>query len=126
MIEINTNRIHETVRLVAGNDRLELDINLDPMIVMGGVNDVLETMKATDEKDSAGILKCARDFAILLLGADQADAFIKFYGGDGTAALSAVSRIFNEAVMPKLTAAQESGGRKSVRRKLKEILRRHS
>ena len=126
MLEINTNRIHETVRLIAGNDRLELEINLDPMAFMGQMADIVEALRTVNEKDDNAIRELARDYAEVMLGKPQAIDFMAFYGGDGKPALMALSKIFNEAVNPKLTAAQESAGRKSIRRRLRDILRKRA
>lgn len=124
MIEINTNRIHETVRLIAGNDKLLLEINLDPMATMGGVSDIMDKLNATKADDEDGIRKLAEDFAVLLFGKAQATEYMHFYGGEGVAALNAITKVFVEAIQPKLTAAQETAGRKSIRRKLRALMRK--
>lgn len=105
---LSLNRVHDTVRVVEGPDRLELRVDGDAMRMVAGLSQAQKRLQAldgdsTDEQQRDAALY----FAGVMFGAEQAGALMDFYRGDAGCVIGVCGRYFSERLSKLIAQAQK-------------------
>jgi hypothetical protein len=102
------NRVHDTITVREGNERLTLTVNGDAMRMIAGLNKAQQRMKAITENSPDDEVKdVAEYFAAVLFGKEQAAQLMAFYADDPGCVITVCGRYFNERLAGKISAAQK-------------------
>jgi hypothetical protein len=105
---ISLHRVYDRVRIIEGDERLELCVDADPMRMVAGLNDAQRRLRAlTDESSDEQLRECALYFASVIFGQKQADALIDFYHGDPGCVIRICGQYFSGHLAEKIARAQK-------------------
>ena len=105
---VSLNRVHDTVVIREGDEKLTLVVNGDSMRMVGGLNKAQMQMKAlTDESTDDEIKEVALYFATVIFGKDQAEKLFKFYADDPASVISVCGKYFRERLAGKISRMQK-------------------
>ncbi len=107
MYKLSLNRVHDRVRVLEGDERLELRVEADPARLVAGLNEARRrlmelTEKSADEQQRDAALY----FAGVIFGREQADRLLDFYCNDAACAINACGRYFTERLSKLIERAQ--------------------
>ena len=106
--EITLNRVHDTVIIREGNERLTLTVNGDSMRMVAGLNRAQEKMKAlSDDSPEEEIKAAAAYFATVIFGAEQAEKLTRFYNDDPGCVISVCGQYFKNRLADKIAKVQK-------------------
>lgn len=106
--EISLGRIHDTVVIREGDERLKLRVNADPMRIMAGLNLAQQMLKALDEESTEEQqLNAAKYFANVIFGKEQTEQLSEFYRKDAGCIISICGKYFSERLSKMITKAQK-------------------
>ena len=106
--EMTLNRVHDTVTVREGDERITLTVNGDAMRIVAGLNKAQEKMKAiTDDSTDEDVRGAAEYFASVLFGKDQAAQLMAFYADDPGCVITVCGRYFRERLAGKISDAQK-------------------
>lgn len=106
--EITLNRIHDTVSIREGGERLLLSVEADPMRMVSGINKAKESLDNIDDgSDTEQVNNAALAFANAIFGLEQAEKLMNFYHRDGKCVLNVCARYFHDRLADKITKAQK-------------------
>ena len=106
--EVTLNRVHDTVVVREGADKLTLTVNGDAMRLVAGLNKAQAKMKAiTDDSTDDEVREAARYFATVLFGADQAGRLMDFYADDPGCVITVCGKYFRERLAGKIAEKQK-------------------
>ena len=102
------NRVHDTVTVREGNEKLTLTVNGDAMRMVAGLNKAQQRMKALEEDTPDDEVKdVAEFFAAVIFGKEQAAKLMAFYADDPGCVISVCGQYFKERLAGKITAMQK-------------------
>ena len=106
--EITLNRVHDTVCIREGDERLPLKVDADPGRIIAGLSVAGKLMKeltkdSTDEQRHEAIMYYARS----IFGPEQAEKLLDFYHGDIGCVVNVCGKYFTERLAKKITKAQK-------------------
>lgn len=106
--EITLNRVHDTVCIREGDERLTLKVDADPNRIIAGLSyagKLLQalTAESTEEQRHDAIMYYARS----IFGPDQAEKLLDFYHGDAGCVVNVCGKYFSERLAKKITKAQK-------------------
>ena len=105
-------RVRDRVRVVAGDEALELRVDADAMRMVAGLNEAQRKMRAlTDDSTENEQREVAMFFAGVIFGGEQARALSDFYSGDPGNIIRICGRYFSEHLAGKIEQAQKRSGR---------------
>lgn len=105
---VSLNRVHDTVVVREGDEKLTLVVNGDSMRMVGGLNKAQEQMKALKNDSSDEEVKAAADyFATVIFGKEQAEKLSKFYADDPASVISVCGKYFRERLADKISRMQK-------------------
>lgn len=108
MFTLSLNRVHDRVRIVEGDERLELRVEGDPNRMVAGLNDAQKRLRAltgdSSEDDQRG---AALYFAGVMFGEEQARALLDFYHGDAACVINICGRYFSDRLAKLIGKAQK-------------------
>ena len=91
--EISLNRVHDTVRVREGQERLTLRVDGDAMRMVAGLNAAQKRLQALSEGASEEEINgAALFFAGVMFGEQQARALLDFYRGDAACVVNVCGR----------------------------------
>ena len=106
--EMTLNRVHDTVTVREGDEKITLTVNADAMRMVAGLNKAQAKMNAINEDTpDEQVLECAEYFAAVLFGKEQAAKLMAFYADDPGCVISVCGRYFKERLAGKITAVQK-------------------
>ena len=106
--EMTLNRVHDTVTVREGDERITLTVNGDAMRIVAGLNKAQEKMKAiTDDSTDEDVRGAAEYFASVLFGKDQAAQLMAFYADDPGCVITVCGRYFRERLAGKISDTQK-------------------
>ena len=106
--ELTLNRVHDTVLIREGDEKLELRVDGDPMRMVAGLGQAQKKMQALD-KDSTDEETdgAARYFAQVIFGEAQAERLVEFYHNDAGCVISVCGKYFESRLGKLITKAQK-------------------
>lgn len=106
--KITLNRVHDTVVVHEGNERLSLIVNGDSMRMVGGLTKAQEKMKAlNNDSTEEEIKEAAVYFATVIFGKEQAEKLSAFYADDPASVISVCGKYFRERLAGKISKVQK-------------------
>lgn len=106
--EITLHRVHDTVTIREGDERLTLTVNGDAMRMVAGLNKAQAKMHSINENSTdEEVRSCAEYFAAVLFGKEQADKLMAFYADDPGCVITVCGRYFKERLADKIADAQK-------------------
>ena len=103
--DITLNRVHDTICVREGDERLTLKVDGDAMRMTAGLNAAAERIKGsnTDEEMREATLF----FAGVIFGDEQAQKLMAFYLDDSTCVINICARYFSRRLAKKIEKAQK-------------------
>lgn len=111
--DMTLNRIKDTVRIRENDESLILNVNVDPMRIVSGLNKAQEKLIAVSkdgEPDKEALQDVAEFFAGVIFGTEQAEKLMAFYDNDAESVVNVCGRYFRERLAKKITQAQKKHG----------------
>lgn len=106
--EISLNRVHDTVRVREGQERLTLRVDGDAMRMVAGLNAAQKRLQAiTEGTPEDEINSAALYFAGVMFGEAQAKALLEFYRGDAGCVVNVCGRYFSGRLARLIERAQK-------------------
>ena len=106
--EVTLNRIHDTVVVKEGADRLTLVVNGDAMRMFAGLNNEQKKLKELkDDSPDETVKNAAEYFAAVIFGKEQAAQLMAFYANDPYCVVTVCGRYFRERLSDKIAKAQK-------------------
>ena len=106
--EMTLNRVHDTVVIREGEEKLTLTVNGDAMRIVAGLNRVNEKLgKINESTPDADVIAAAEYFAAVIFGNEQAAKLLAFYADDPGCVITVCGRYFKERLAGKITKVQQ-------------------
>ena len=106
--EMTLNRVHDSVTVREGDEKLTLTVNGDAMRIVAGLNRAQAKMKEIDENaPDEAVIEAAEYFATVLFGKEQAAQLMAFYANDPGCVITVCGKYFRERLAEKITKAQK-------------------
>lgn len=108
MFTLSLNRVHDRVRIVEGDERLTLIVDVDAMRMVAGLNEAQKRLKALTEESTVDEQKgAAQYFASVIFGDAQAEALMDFYHNDAGCVINICGRYFSDRLAKLIGKAQK-------------------
>jgi len=108
MFTITLNRIHDRVRIVEGDERLELRVDADPMRMVAGLNEAQRRLREISDESAPEIQHDASlYFAGVIFGQEQAQKLMEFYHDDAACVINVCGRYFSGRLAKMIEKAQK-------------------
>ena len=108
MYKITLNRVHDTVLINEGNDKLKLNVDGDPMRMVAGLSQAQKLMQGLNDETSAEeSRKAALFFAACIFGQEQAEHLLAFYHDDAACVIGVCGQYFKNRLNKLITKAQK-------------------
>jgi hypothetical protein len=106
--EMTLNRVHDTVTVREGDEKITLTVNGDAMRMVAGLNKAQLKMKElTDDSPDDAVVDVAEYFAAVIFGKEQAGQLMAFYADDPGCVITVCGQYFKERLAAKITAVQK-------------------
>lgn len=106
--EITLHRVHDTVVIREGNEKMILRVDGDAMRMVAGLNTAQDMIRKLDGvTEEAPYIETAQFFARVIFGEEQAQKLMDFYRQDAGCVLSVCGKYFNMRLARLITAAQK-------------------
>ena len=106
--EMTLNRVHDTVVIREGEEKLTLTVNGDAMRIVAGLNRANEKLnKINESTPDADVIAAAEYFAAVIFGKEQAAKLMAFYADDPGCVITVCGRYFKERLAGKITKVQK-------------------
>ena len=106
--EMTLNRVHDTITVREGDERLTLTVNGDAMRIVAGLNKAQAKMKElTDETPDETVKEVAEYFAAVIFGKEQAAQLMAFYADDPGCVITVCGQYFKNRLAGKIAAVQK-------------------
>lgn len=106
--EVTLNRVHDTVTIREGNEKLTLTVNGDAMRMVAGFNKAQAKMTGlNDDSTEEEIKDAAEYFAAVIFGKEQTENLMNFYANDPGCVISVCGKYFRERLAQKIANAQK-------------------
>ena len=108
MYKLSLNRVHDTIMITEGDDKLKLHVDSDPMRMVAGLSQAQKKMQALDKDSSEEEQNgAAQYFAQVIFGEEQAKQLMEFYHNDAGCVISVCGKYFEGRLGKKITEAQK-------------------
>lgn len=105
---VTLNRVHDSITIREGSERLNLTVDGDAMHMVAGLNKAQKKMLAlSDESTEEEIRDAAEYFASVIFGAEQAKKLLAFYADDPASVITVCGKIFRERLADRIAAVQK-------------------
>ena len=102
------NRVHDSITIKEGQERLKLVVNGDSMRMVAGLNKAQKRMLALKEDTPEDEVKeTAEYFASVIFGQEQAEKLMAFYADDPGCVINVCGQYFRERLAEKIAKAQK-------------------
>lgn len=108
MFRISLNRVHDTITVREGNERLTLKVDKDPIAIaveLKGAQKALEGVK--DDSSTVEKIKAAKNLSEAIFGEKQTEKLFEFYGGDPGCVVTICGMYFEKRLSKKIIKAQK-------------------
>lgn len=106
--ELSLGRVHDTIVIKEGEERLKLRVDVDPMRIMAGLSVAQQMLKTlNDESTEEEQLNAAKYFAVVIFGKEQAEQLCEFYRNDAACVISICGKYFSERLSKLIAKAQK-------------------
>lgn len=106
--EMTLNRVHDTVTIKEGDERLTLSVNGDAMHMIAGINKANQKLQAlTDDSKDEEVIEAAEYFAAVIFGREQAARLMRFYANDPGCVISVCGQYFKERLVDRIVKVQK-------------------
>lgn len=106
--EMTLNRVHDTVTIKEGDERLTLSVNGDAMHMIAGMNKANQKLQAlTDDSKDEEVVEAAEYFAAVIFGREQAARLMRFYANDPGCVISVCGQYFKERLVDRIVKVQK-------------------
>lgn len=107
MFTLSLNRVHDRIRIVEGDERLELRVDGDPMRMVAGLNEAQKRLCGlTEESSEEEQRDAAQYFAAVMFGDVQAKTLMDFYRHDAACVINICGKYFSERLAKLIEKAQ--------------------
>jgi len=108
MFNISLNRVHDSVRISEGDERLTLLVDGDAMRMVAALTEAQRTLKGlTEESTEKERMDAAMAFAIAIFGPTQAWELAHFYHDDPACVISVCGKYFSQRLAGLIEKAQK-------------------
>ena len=105
---MSLNRVHDTVTIREGGEKITLKVNGDAMRMVAGLNKAQQKMKdLADDAPDETVKDAAEYFAAVIFGHEQAAQLMAFYADDPGCVISVCGQYFKERLAGKITKVQK-------------------
>jgi hypothetical protein len=106
--EMTLNRVHDTVTVREGDEKITLTVNGDSMRMVAGLTKAQAKMKElTDDSPDEVVKECAEYFAAVIFGQEQAQKLMEFYADDPSCVINVCGQYFRERLAHKISQVQK-------------------
>ena len=106
--EMSLGRVHGTLVITEGFDKLTLKVNEDPMRLTAGLVQVQRLLKTWTEKTTEKQKKdIALTYATVIFGTEQAKKLLDFYHGDAACVINVCAQYFARTLSRLINKAQK-------------------
>ena len=106
--EMTLNRVHDTVTIREGEEKITLTVNGDAMRMVAGLNKAQAKLTAmTDDTPDEEVNGVAEYFAAVIFGKTQAAQLMAFYADDPGCVISVCGQYFKNRLAGKISAMQK-------------------
>jgi hypothetical protein len=106
--EVTLNRVHDTVSIREGDEKITLSVNGDAMRMVAGLSKAQERMQElTDGTPDEQVKEVAEYFASVIFGKEQAAKLMDFYANDPGCVISVCGQYFKDRLAGKISAVQK-------------------
>lgn len=106
--EMTLNRVHDTVTIREGDDKITLTVSGDAMRIVAGLTKAQAKMhELTDDSPDEVVKECAEYFAAVIFGKEQAAQLMAFYADDPGCVITVCGQYFKERLAGKITEKQK-------------------
>lgn len=106
--EMTLNRVHDTVTVREGDEKITLTVNGDAVRMVAGLNKAQAKMKElTDDSPDDVVKDCAEYFAAVIFGREQAGRLMEFYADDPGCVITVCGQYFKDRLAGKIAAMQK-------------------
>ena len=106
--EMSLGRVHGTLVITEGFDKLTLKVNEDPMRLTAGLVHVQRLLKTWTEKTTEKQKKdIALTYATVIFGTEQAKKLLDFYHGDAACVINVCAQYFARTLSRLINKAQK-------------------
>ncbi len=105
--EMTLNRVHDTVTIREGDERITLTVNGDAMRMVAGLNKAQLKMKElSDNSTDEQVKEVSEYFAAVIFGKEQAAQLMAFYADDPGCVITVCGQYFKARLAGKISAVQ--------------------
>ena len=105
---ITLNRVHDSITIKEGQERLKLVVNGDAMRMVAGLNKAQKRMLALkDDTPEDEVKETAKYFASVIFGDEQAGKMMEFYADDPGCVINVCGQYFRERLAERIAKAQK-------------------
>jgi hypothetical protein len=102
------NRVHDTVTIREGDEKLTLTVNGDAMRMVAGLTKAQVKMKELTDDSTDDVAKdVAEYFAAVIFGKEQAAQLMAFYADDPGCVITVCGQYFKNRLAGKISAMQK-------------------
>lgn len=102
------NRVHDTVTIREGDEKITLTVNGDAMRIVAGLNKAQAKMKElSDDTPDDAVKDVAEYFAAVIFGKEQAAQLMAFYADDPGCVISVCGQYFKDRLAGKIANVQK-------------------
>ena len=106
--EVTLNRVHDTLSVREGDEKLLLTVNGDAMRMVAGLTKAQKKMtEITEESTDEDVLEVAEYFASVIFGKEQAGKLLAFYADDPASVISVCGQYFKDRLAMKIADVQK-------------------
>lgn len=106
--EVTLNRVHDSISIKEGNERLTLTVNGDAMRMVAGLNKAQKKMlELKDDATDEQVKETAEYFASVIFGQEQARKLMDFYADDPGCVISVCGQYFKERLADRIAKVQK-------------------
>jgi hypothetical protein len=106
--EITLNRVHDTITVREGDERLRLTVSGDAMRMVAGLNKAQSKMQSiTAETPDEEVQQTALFFATVIFGKEQAEKLMDFYAEDPGCVITVCGEYFKNRLAGKIANVQK-------------------
>ena len=108
MFHISLNRVRDHIEVREGTDRLSLDVDSDPRILISKIRTAQELLISANKNESMKDREqAAKSFSEALFGKEQAEKLAAFYDGDFSCVMTICGLYFERRLRKKIIKAQK-------------------
>lgn len=108
MFTMSLNRVHDRVRIVEGDERLELRVDGDPNRIVAGLNEAQKRLKALNDESTEEEQKAAALYFVgVMFGEEQAKVLMEFYHDDPGCVIKIGGQYFSARLAKLIEKAQK-------------------